>query len=76
MVFGAHLPEVLIGVGALILDPIIQGQREVDSEVDGVDCPIEKPVLGQAPSVCGPIGEKSTHGRLFPRVLIDVAVFF
>ena len=45
MELGANLPEVPTGVVGFELNPIIQGQREIDREVERVNRPVLKPIL-------------------------------
>ena len=73
---GAHPQEIPTVEGGIALNPIVQGQRQVDDEVDGVNRSVEKPVLGQRSPVCGPLGEEPAKRGLFRGVLVDVAVFF
>ena len=58
MVLGPDLPEIH---NALVVDPVIQGQRQVDGEVDGVDGPVVEPILGQRAPMRGPIGHEPPH---------------
>ena len=73
MVSRANLPKVQSRRGAL-LNPLIQGQRQVDGEVDRKYRPVHKPVLGKVPFVRRPLGQEPPHRRLLRRVLIDVSV--
>ena len=72
MVLGPHLPEV-DNVDAV--DPVIQGQSQVDGEVDRVKAPVLEPILGQRPPMSGPIRHEPPHRRLLRRVLVHVAIF-
>ena len=58
------------------MNPIIQGQRQVDGEVDRKYRPVLKPILSKVPFVRRPLGQEPPQGRLLRRVLIDVSVLF
>ena len=76
MEFGTHPREISIVESGLALDPLEQGQRQVDDEVERENRPVQKPVLGQRSPVRGPRGQELAKRRAFRRVLVDVAVFF
>ena len=73
MVPRAILPKVEAKKGVLV-NPIVQGQRQVDREVNRINRPVLKPILGKEPSVRRPLGQESPHRRPIRRVLVDVAV--
>ena len=56
------------------MDPIIQGQRQVDRKVNRINGPVLEPILGQEPSVRRPLGQEPPHRRPLRRVLVDVSV--
>ena len=58
----------------VLLKPIIQGQRQVDREVNRINRPVLKPILGKVPSVRRPLGQEPPHRRVLRRILIDVPV--
>ena len=56
------------------MNPVVQGQRQVDRKVNRINRPVLKPILGKEPSVRRPLGQEPPHRRLLRRILIDVAV--
>lgn len=75
MVFGAVSPKVSTVIAGLVLNPVIQGQRRVDGEVDRVNRPVRKPILVEISSMCSPYGKKPPYRGPLSSVLIDEAVF-
>ena len=73
MVSRAILPK-LQTVKGVLLNPVVQGQRQVDREVNRINRPVVKPILGKEPSVRRPLGQEPPHRRLLRRILIDVSV--
>ena len=69
----AILPKVQTGRGVLV-NPGIQGQRQVDRKVNRKDRPVLKPILGQVPSVRRPLGQEPPHRRPLRRILVKVSV--
>ena len=56
------------------MNPSIQGQRQVDREVNRKHRPVLKPILGKEPSVRRPLGQEPPHRRPLRRILVEVSV--
>lgn len=75
VISGAHSTEFPTTVSGVVLNPMIQGQGQVDSEVGRANCPVIKPPLGPNSSVCSPLDGEFSYWKHFRSVLMDVAVF-